>query len=457
MICCKKLIAIIALTAILAMMYVGFAIGAVSSQEAANLGKTLTRVGGEMKGNEDGSIPPYTGGLTVPPSDYVAGSGVRTDPFKNEQPLFTINAQNMAKYANKLTEGTKALMKKHPDFEIKVYQTHRTVAFPEYVLANTAKNALTATTYNNGYSIKGARAGYPFPIPKNGAEAMWNHQLRFSGRSYEYAMQGWNVDASGRPILSVQGTFWFECPYYDSDTTRSDADLYWKSRFLYTGPARRAGEDLVVFDPINITKGRTAWLYLPGQRRVRLAPEVAFDTPNAGTSGANTNDDYYLFNGSMERYNWKLVGKKEMYIPYNSYKTVYQRIPVTQLLGPKFMNPDRVRWELHRVWVVEATLKPGARHIYKTRQFYLDEDCWAALSVDNYDARDQIYRVGFCFEAPNYDLPGPSADMHMFYDLIAGVYNINAWFGWPGGKELIVKVRPEREWTPENMAARAIR
>ncbi len=60
--------------------------------------------------------------------------------------------------------------------------------------------------------------------------------------------------------------------------------------------------------------------YLPGQRRVKAAPDVAYDTPNPGTAGATTYDDAFMFNGAMDRYDFKLIGKKEMYVPYNAYK-----------------------------------------------------------------------------------------------------------------------------------------
>lgn len=449
----KKLIAVVALSAMLVMSYEGFVIGAVSPEEAKNLGTTLTLIGAERAGNSDGTIPEYTGGLTKPPADYKSGSGIRPDPFVAEKPLFSINSQNMGQYVDKLTAGAIALIKKYPEYRMDIYKSHRTVAYPEYVLENTVKNAVRASTYNDGLSIRGARAGIPFPIPKNGYETMWNHLLRYNGRAYEYKMQGWLVDSNGKPTLAVEGHMWHELPYYDNDTKRYDADLYWKFRWLYTGPPRSAGEDLFVFDPINIgEKGRICWQYLPGQRRVKLAPEIAFDTPNAGTAGANTYDDYYLFNGSMERYNFKLIGKKEIYVPYNAYRAVYMTKSEKELLGPKFVNPDVVRWELHRVWVVEATLKPGKRHIYKKRVFYLDEDAWSALASESYDAHGNLYRIGFAFEAPSYDMPAPSAEMNMFYDLIAGSYNINVWFG--KGYNRTMKVLPARAWTPEALAAK---
>jgi hypothetical protein len=369
----KWIFSMMVITLMVIMTWAPFSFGAVSPEEAAQLGTTLTGVGAEKAGNKDGAIPPYTGGLTKSPANYQPGSGVYTDPFPSERPLLSINAQNMAQYADKLTEGTKALMKKFSSFHIDVYKTHRTVAFPEFVIKNTAKNAVKAMTYSGGLSIKEARAGYPFPIPKDGFEAMWNHLLRYSGRAWADKYSVWNVDMNGKARMAQDTILQSECAYYDEDLTRYDADTYWKARWVFLGPPRLIGEAGMLIDPLNMyEKGRVAYQYLPGQRRVKLAPEIGFDTPVSYQMGAITYDDQRMFCGSMERFNMKLIGKKHMYVPYNSYNVTFT--PPDKLFGPKHINPDVVRWELHRVWVVEGALKPGKRHIYRKRRFYLDED-----------------------------------------------------------------------------------
>jgi len=454
---CKKTGLSVFLCVILVLAYEGFAFGAVSSEEAAKLGTTLTGVGAEMAGNKDGTIPPYTGGLTMSPPNYVKGSGVRPDPFANEKPLFSINAQNMAQYADKLTEGTKVLMKKYSTFRIDVYKSHRTSAFPDYVIKNTTKNAVTAKTANGGLSLLGARGGVPFPIPKDGYEVMWNHLTRYMGRANEGDLACWMVDSNGRLMLATKFKWMDEAPYYDDDLTRQDADLVYKEQGRFYGPARRAGEVAMLLDPLDYYAkgGRGAYQYLPGQRRVKLAPEFGFDTPNFATSGTNVFDESHLFNGSMERYSMQLMGKKEMYVPYNCYRTHYH--PVTaELYTPKHLNPDLVRWELHRVWVVEATLKPDKRHIYPKRRFYLDEDSWSALAAENYDALNNMYSTNFTFHAPCYDGLVPTSRFNLVYNFITGVYCSEFWPG-AGGYLRACKVRPERDWAPQAMAAQGIR
>jgi hypothetical protein len=440
--------------AVLMLAYASVTFGAVTAEEAQKLGTTLTPVGAEMAGNADGSIPAYTGGLTTLPADFVPGSGKRTDPFANEKPLFSIDAKNMEQYADKLTEGNKALMKKYPDYRIDVYKTHRTVTFPEYVLQGTARNAVSATTTNEGLSLSNAKSGIPFPIPKDGYETMWNHLGRFEGEAYQIRYSSYNVDGAGRKILSTLGTAWTEYPYYNK--TNPSTDTYFEVKFVYSGPPRRNGEAMMFIDPLNMAeKSRRAWQYLPGQRRVRLAPTISFDTPNPGTSGATTYDDGYVFNGSLERYDWKLVGKKEMFVVYNAYKMVYQTV-ADDLLGPKFLNPDKLRFELHRVWVVEGTLKPGKRHIYAKRTLYLDEDSWAALAADSYDAQGRLYRTIMSAFTYSYDAKAPLNAPNFCYDLVTGSYSNLVNIAEPDHYIKYVAPFPATEWNPESLAGSGV-
>ncbi len=428
--------------------------GGISAEEARQLGTTLTEIGAERAGNADGSIPEYTGGLTRAPPGYVPGSGHRPDPFADEKPLFSVDAKNADQHAARLTEGTRALMRRYPGFRIDVYPTHRSVAFPRFVTENTVRSATIARTENDGLSLAGAHAAYPFPIPKTGREAMWNHLLRFSALCDRRRIFAYHVESSGAATLSSSAHVLEDYPYWFQG--RTVPNTYFRFRIAYDGPARRAGEGMMLDDPVDyVQRGRRGWQYLPGQRRVRLAPDLSYDTPNSATAGAQCFDDALLFNGKMDRFDFTLLGKREIYVPYNVYRAVYQST-AEQLLKPHHLNPDLVRWELHRVWVVEARLAPGKRHVYGRRVFYLDEDSWAALLSDQYDGRGQLYRVGVAFMAPSYDLPAPWADPFLHYDLVSGVYAIN---GWPGasGWMRFVECPGEKEWSPDALAGAGIR
>ena len=243
------------------------------------------------------------------------------------------------------------------------------------------KNATGAKSLEGGNAIENVLPGIPFPIPQSGAEAMWNHLLRYQGVAYTTKYDSWNVDSAGIATLATTGTAFNGFPIYEDLNKVIDAkDIYFQTKLYYSGPARRAGESLMLKDAANpLVQPRRAWQYLPGVRRVKLAPNLAYDTPNPGTAGSDTYDDIYVFNGALDRYDWKLVGKQEMFVPYNTYKLTYIKDP-KPLTTPNHLAPEFVSWEKHRVWVVEGTLKSGARHVYAKRRFYLDEDTWNALS-----------------------------------------------------------------------------
>jgi hypothetical protein len=289
---------------------------------------------------------------------------------------------------------------------------------------------------------------------------MWNHLLRYNGLGYDGSRyENWNVDAAGVPTLAVAADAFWAWPIYDAKktTTINATEPYWYNKLMYVGPARRNGEALLIIDSVNpLKQPRRAWLYLPGQRRTKLAPDLAYDTPNPGAAGAATYDDVSVFNGALDRYDWKLVGKKEMYVPYGNYRLTYHK-PVSDVTKPNHINPDLVRWELHRVWVVEATLKADKRHVYSKRVFYLDEDSWSALASDQYDARGQLFRSSFAFLSQSYDVQAPFDTTFAIYDFNSGAYNISGLFGTYGGLKYMSELPRESAWTADALAGTGIR
>lgn len=392
--------------------------------------------------------------VTLPVSAW-AQSGKLADPFANEKPTLTISVANMTQYADKLTAGTKELMKKYPDYKILIYPTHNNAKFPANWVANTARCASTAKTTDEGNVVTGARNCMPFPEPKNGAEAIWNHLYRFRGRQVTIRSSAYNVNSAGKSVLS--SGLEYRTHYLYQDDASKDNKMYSYLLLSYTEPARRAGEKILFHEPMDyLHVGRKAWQYLPGQRRVRLAPTLAYDTPNPSTAGASTWDDVYLLNGAIDRYSWKLIGKQDMYVPYNDYKFVFHT-PASEGLGPKFLKPEAIRYELHNVYVVEATLRPGKRHIYAKRRFYIDADSGYALASDSYDARGQYFRAGFAFPVQNDKVPAFFADTYVHYDLIAGSYSINLWLNGPKNGVWYDKTYPDDTFTPAALAGSGVR
>ena len=449
-------------TTLLAAALAAFAGGAwaATAEEAKQLGTTLTAVGAEKAGNKDGTIPAYTGGIATPPAGHAKGSPLRADPFAGEKPRLVITGKDAAAHAERLTAGTRELLKRHATMRLDVYPTHRTVAIPQRIADHTLRNATGARTAEGGLALENVLPGYPFPIPKTGHEAMWNHLLRYSGLGYDGSRyENWNVDSAGVATLAVAADAFWAWPIYDPKKTGpiSASDPYWYNKLHYAGPARRNGEALLIIDSVNpLKQPRRAWQYLPGQRRVRLAPDLGHDTPNPGAAGAATYDDVSVFNGALDRYDWKLIGKREMYVPYSNYRLTYHR-KAADITTPNHINPDLVRWELHRVWVVEATLKPEKRHVYGKRVFYLDEDSWTALASDQYDARGQLFRSSFAFQSQSYDVQAPFGDTFAIYDFHSGAYNVSGLFGMGGGLKYMSELPRESAWTPDALAGAGLR
>ena len=342
----------------------------VSAAEAAKLGKSLTPMGAEMAGNAAQTIPAWTGGITKPIAGFKE-TGHYPDPYASDKPLFVIDAGNMEKYKAHLTPGQMALMKKYPDWKMQVYPSRRSAAFPKGHYDETSANATKAKLAPGGNGVTGTTGGIPFPIPKDGLEVTWNHLTRYRGDTYA---MNWNQAAVARDGSYTLGRFEYEYDFHygnlsKPEKAREDNKML---NFLQivTAPARLAGQILLVHDPVDqVKQSRQAWTYNPGQRRVRLAPNIAYDNPGTAADGLRTSDDFFMFNGATVRYNWKLLGKQEIYIPYNSYKLVGNTLKYSDVLQPGHLNPAYPRYELHRVWVVDATLKEGASHIYKRRTF----------------------------------------------------------------------------------------
>jgi hypothetical protein len=416
------------LAALLALMAAGNAIAAVSPEQAAELGKSLTPMGAERAGNADGSIPAWNPEGTPVPANFVPGSDNYVNAYPDEKPLYTIDKNNWREYAKNLTVGTRAMFEKYGDdgWEMHVYPTHRGAIRPDWFYANTLKNATGATLVADGQKIEGNYPGVPFPIPQSGLEVMWNHMIRY-GEAQSQTYDTYYVDAGGNPVLATTAYSTSVFPMFRTPDEPVGDKAWTKLRINYEAPARRAGEILLVHEPgadYTRGKGRSAWQYLTGQRRVRLAPAVSFDTPNPGVAGTSTYDDAFIYNGSPERFNWQLVGKKEIIIPASSYKFLFETA-LEDALGPKFIKPEYIRWEKHRVWVVESTLKEGQRHLYSRRTFYLDEDTWVAGAGEMYDGRGQLWRLQYLYGANLYDRKTGYGSAYGAYDLLQNIYNLN--------------------------------
>jgi hypothetical protein len=403
------------------------AVAGVTSQQAAKLGGELTPMGAEKAANAAGTIPAWSGGLTSAAEAGAPGfksGGHHPDPYAGDKPLYKVDATNMSRYAANLTAGHKSLLNAYKtSYFMNVYPSHRSAAFPQRIYDATKANATSAKLTGGGNGVTGAIIGVPFPIPSSGVEVIWNHILRFRAEIAERVIGQAAVSRTGDYNLVKfhdETMVGYSLPGA-TEAALENVVLYFIQETV--SPARLAGEILLVHETLDQTKEhRRAWLYNPGQRRVRRAPNVAFDNPGTGTDGLRTSDQFDIFNGSPERYDWKLVGKQEMIVPYNAYPLHSNKLKNADIIRPLHINQEHARYELHRVWVVDATLKAGQRHLYKRRTFYVDEDSWQILAVDCYDGRDQLWRVQEGHSINYYEIPTFWTTLELTYDLQSGRY-----------------------------------
>jgi hypothetical protein len=438
----------LASTLALAILTAGSASAKVSEEEAARLdGKDLTPFGAEVAGNADGSIPAWNPKWKgVPDGMEYGGPGEeRPDPYADEEPLVIITAENYKEHAENLSEGQVGLFEKYPHYKIYVYPSHRDFGFQERMIKKAQWNATHTELVNNGEGLQNYNGGIPFPIPQSDREVLWNMRGTSCASSYRVAYDGYGVFSNGERAHDAVD-FVQSMPYNrpsDPDTGVTEAERGDRAVWTITerlAPPRTKGQITIVSGPLDYKENkRNAWQYRPDTRRVRKAPAIGYDNPD-GPGGMQTIDDHKGFNGAFDRFTYKLLGKKEIYVPYHNYKFNDDRIGnLDDRLTTNFLNPEFVRFEKHRVWVVEANLAEGKRHAYKKRRWYIDEDSWNPVMSENFDGRGNLWRVGYFLSDYEPQIECYQKTAQVFMDLSAGGYVSN----------FITIGRPEADFTPE--------
>ncbi|MCQ4328911.1 DUF1329 domain-containing protein [Stutzerimonas stutzeri] len=417
--------------------------------DPARLDSALTPVGAERAGNADGSIPAWDGGMK-PGAAPISASGDYSDPFADEQPLFVITNDNVAQYKDQLSPGQQAMFARYLDYRMPVYPSHRSATLPQTYLDKSRENLGKVTLSDNGNGLDGYEFGVPFPQPTEGLQVMWNHLTRYRGGSIRREFASATVQETGDyTLVRSDGLTVFRENISDLDPSENVLLL---NRVRTTAPSRYAGEVTLVHEPLNLAAGtRSAWRYNPGQRRVRRAPTVAYDSSARYSFGQVIADSVDGYNGAPDRYDWKLQGKREMLIPYNAYRVTSKQVKYRDLLTPGYLNPDHTRYEKHRVWVVEATLKMGVRHVYAKRRFYLDEDTWQIVASDIYDSRGELWRSYESHIVMLHDIQLPMTAVEATYDLISGRYAVNYLANEVTSKAQFGETLSKSEFTPARL------
>jgi hypothetical protein len=430
----------------------------VTEAEAQRLHGPLTPMGAERAGNADGSIPPWTGGLTLPAPGYRQGDP-RPDPYPGEQKLFTITAANFTNYASRLPEGAQALFRAMPDFSMNIFPTHRTAAAPQSVYDNVFANATRAHAAPEGiaYGVAGAAGGIPFPIPHNGTEIVWNHLLSFWGAAREVHVRTYVGATDGSVDLTAGYHEITDFPYYTPGATPETVGAYYfKTRRIQDAPAARAEQAYTAWQPIDTARDRyIAWRLLPGEHRVRKAPSLSYDTPDADASGLEEMDDYYLYFGGPDRYIFTILGKREMYVPYNNNRLYL--LPASASIGPHHEVADAMRYELHRVWVVEGVLAPGKHHVAPRRRLYIDEDSWQVVYSEAWDEDGKLWKFGHGTMYVMPDVPAVVVGTQFVYDLLLGGYAADFVFAGDRAQYKVTPPHAADVFSAEGLAAGAER
>ena len=442
----------------------GIAQAKVSEQEAARLGSELHPFGAEIAGNADGSIPAWEPKWKGLPAglEYEGPGHTRPDPYEADEPIVTITAQNCQEHAEQLGEGQKALFERYPDYRIVVYPTHRDFDVNDTIKARVKWNATNTELDNGVETLKQYNGGVAFPMPDGYAQIMWNMRTNGCMESYHVAYDGYGVFANGERAHDAVD-FYQSNPFNNPENPVGTTEEVVGDRIVWTlserlAPQRKKGEMTAVQGPMDFQKDkRNAWTYDPGTRRVRKAPAIGYDNPD-GPGGLQTIDDHKGFNGAFDRFEYTLLGRKEIYVPFHNYQFNNKHNgTLDDRLTQHYLNPDYVRFEKRRVWVVEGNLAPGKRHAYKKRRWFIEEDSWSPVMSENFDGRGNLWRVGYFLSDYQYDIECYEKHSQVFMDLPSGAYVSNFITIDRSENNHSIPYMDKKHFTPANLRKKAKR
>ncbi|MHA7834296.1 MAG: DUF1329 domain-containing protein, partial [Algiphilus sp.] len=420
----------------------------------------LTPVGAEAGPSADGVIPAWSGGITPEqwPEGYAEGEKL-VDPFATDQAKATITADNMAQYSAYLSDGHKALLQRYDSYRMPLYPTRRSVSYPERIYKATRENTDRARLIGSD-SLSGAFLGFPFREPDSGVEAMWNHRVRYRGDSVMARSEQAVVQPDGdieRRLFQTERVYFRYGNLEDPvDIDQQNILLYYLSWFARDP----TGVDFLalVHETANAAdKGRALWVLPERANRLFRIPPVGYDQPFPGSGGIYFIDMIDMYNGAFDRYNWRLIGKRQLIVPYNNFGLINGSVEQTRLLQGKHPDPSAMRYERHRVWVVEATERPGKSHSFGKRIFYIDEDSWNVVLVENYDEDGNLWRFQEGHLVPLYNVQAANAMPVVTYNFPDGRFFINRMVGHTDPPQYDVPGISAGDYLPSRVKARYAR
>ena len=399
-----------------------FVAGMTFSLTAAASEPALTPFGSPVAGNSANTIPTWQGGITEIPAGYERRK-FHPDPFRDDRPIRVITSENLENYRAQLTPGQQQLFESYPaSFRMDIYPSRRSHSLPEWVSEGTRRNAQNARLSEGDNAIENLGPGTPFPHAQTGVEIIWNHLNRFRGTFIRVTDTEANVFPTHQVAYRISHEVAF--PPYASGSTEGAANnilLYYTS-FLLSPPSYAGGGFLVVDFLNQQIQPRLVWTYDPGSRRVQRLASTTHDSVASLAENLRLVEDTDMFNGSPGAYDWRYLGVREVWIPYNNYRL--PTVKFSDILTPHHLNPDHVRWELHRVRVVEGTAKAGTNPVYSRKVAYVDEDSWGIALMENYDREGNLWRLGVSHPISFYEVPMTFSVADVTHDFRERAYNV---------------------------------
>jgi uncharacterized protein DUF1329 len=403
------------------------AIAAVPDDVAARLKGDLTPLGAERGADGLGLIPTWTENREAADLEtYPDNPDFAVAPFARDPVLTTITSENAARFSDRLTATHRALLATYPDsYKMPVYRSRRTCQTPDAVNGVAFENATSAELSESGNGVTGATSGTPFPIPNSAYEVIRNHLLAYQGHKVTKQNAMWAPDGDGEPTLSIYGEQYINLWTPEANNPQFQENPRRYIRRAFVSPAKIAGTIFLEHTSPNFgVELSRAWSYFPGTRRVRRAPQAAFGEPMPFTGDLVTYDSQKGFDGSPGLYDWTIVEKASYYLPNNSHRLSSNSLQYENVLSSNHLNQDHARYELQRVWVLEATLKEENKHSYLRRRFYIQEDSWQILATEQYDAKDNLISGQEMFPQYRSDSQLCELAAEATYDVVAGRYAV---------------------------------
>ena len=384
--------------------------------------------------------------IKEPISGYNSNNGEYKDPFIEDSILFKITKDNYLDYEKYLTPGQIKMFTTYGStFFMNIYPSRRSCAVPNEVL-ELSKNG-NAKLVDEGEGIEGTVGSIPFPNASEPLHHIWNHILRYRGVDIEGGSPYYIVNYDGEKFKGAGKAI---AKNYWNPFVSNKKGLQGKIMSKVTEPPRLADAGILVIESLNArATPRRAWVYSPATRRVRRAPNLAYDNYNSFSQGLTTVDSYDGFNGAKDRYNWSSGGTVLKLMPYNNYK--FYNTEHEKTLTALHVNQEYLRYELVKVNIVNADLKDGMRHVLPHRIMYFDFDSHNFIAEDIYDGQKNLIRYRELPLMNFYDEPMCNAIHAATYDFSMKKYLLNnvRSIDVPRIKWRLDKPHKENMFTPE--------